>query len=205
MTKRETTSLLVKLMGIYCLVQFAPSLTYILSFLGTIRDAPHVWIKLVTFGMMIIFPMIWIGFCIFIIRKSDKIAQRLYCEDSDASQLSSLGFQEVQILGYNFIGVILLVQTFPQVVSLVTTLKAQQVYCSYPSRPQVFYLNTLPRLLSFLTQFILGLILFLKPNGVANLWKKAQGMKSESLESDNKASEATSEPALNADSSSPQG
>ncbi len=41
MTKRETTSLLVKLMGIYCLVQFAPSLTYILSLLGTIRDAPH--------------------------------------------------------------------------------------------------------------------------------------------------------------------
>lgn len=178
---------------------------YILGFMGTIRDAPHIWIKVFTFGMMIVFPMFWIGFCILIIRKSDAIARRLYREDSDASQLSSLGFQEIQMLGYNFIGVILLVQAFPQVISLVTTIKVQQAYSSSILRPEAFYLNTLPSLLSFLTQFILGLILFLKPNGVANLWAKAQGTNCEGVTPDNQASETTSEPAPSADSSSPQG
>ena len=193
MTKRETTSLLIKLMGLYCLVQFAPSLVSVIGFIAAIRDAPWIWFKLLTFGMMIIFPLIWIGFCVFIIRKSDAIARRLYPEDSDASQLSSLGFQEVQLLGYNFIGVVLLIQTFPQVVSLVTTIKVQQVYSSSLTRPEVFYHNTLPRLLSFLTQFILGLILFLKPQGVANLWRKAQGMGDQQGVADNKATEDDAE------------
>lgn len=191
MTKRETTSLLVKLMGIYCLVQFAPSLIYILGFITTIRDSQQIWMKLATVGTMIIFPAIWIGFCILIIRKSDSVAKRLYREDSDASQLSSLGFQELQVLGYNFIGLLLLVQSFPQIVSLLTTIKTQQVYYSSSWTKQGFYLNTLPRLLSFLTQFILGLILFLKPKGLANLWKKAQVMKYERVKSDNKALDST--------------
>jgi hypothetical protein len=186
MTKRETTSLLVKLMGVYCLVQFAPSLIHVLGFLTTIRDSQQIWMKLANVGMMIVFPAIWIAFCILIIRKSDSIARRLYREDSDASQLSGLGFQEVQTLGYNFIGVLLLVQSFPQIVSLLTTIKTQQVYYSSSWTTEGFYLNTLPRLLSFLTQFILGLILFLKPKGLANLWKKAQVMRYERATPDNK-------------------
>lgn len=187
MTKRETTSLLIKLMGIYCLVQFAPSLIYILQFLATIRGSQQIWMKLATVGMMVVFPAIWIGFCILIIRKSDSIAKRLYREDSDASELSSLGFQEVQMLGYNFIGLLLLVQSFPQIVSLVTTIKTQQIYTHEYWTKEAFYMHTLPRLLSFLTQFILGLVLFLKPKGLANLWKKAQVMKYERVRSDNNA------------------
>jgi len=133
---------------------------------------------------MIVLPAIWIGFCIFIISKSDSIAKRLYREDSDASQLSSLGFQEVQALGYNFIGLILLIQSFPQIVSLLTKIKTQQIYISQYWTKEGFYMHALPRLLAFLTQFVLGLILFLKPKGLANLWKKAQVMKYERVKPD---------------------
>jgi hypothetical protein len=132
--------------------------------------------------MMFVFPAIWIGFCILVIRKSDSIAKRLYRDDSDATQLSSLGFEEVQILGYNFIGLLLLVQSFPQVVSLVTTIKTQQVYMQEYWTKESFYMHTLPRVLTFLTQLVLGLVLFLKPKGLANLWKKAQIMKYERVE-----------------------
>ncbi|MDD5708854.1 MAG: hypothetical protein PHR35_23305 [Kiritimatiellae bacterium] len=185
MTKRETTSLLVKLMGIYSLVQFVPSLSYVLHFLTTIRDSQQIWMKLATVGIMIISPAIWIGFCILIIRKSDSIAKRVYREDSDASQLSGLGFQEMQVLGYNFIGLLLLVQSFPQIVSLVTTIKNQQMYAQEYWTTDTFCMLTLPQLLSFLTQLILGLILFLKPKGLANLWRRTQGMKYERIRSDN--------------------
>ena len=191
MKKRETTSLLIKLMGIYCLVQFAPSLIYILQFLATIRDHHNVWMKLATAGVMIIFPAIWIGFCALIIRKSDSVAKRIYREDSDASQISGLEFQEVQTLGYNFIGLLLIVQSFPQIVNLLASLKAQQVYIPQYTTEQKFYMHTLPSLLSFLTQFILGWILFLKPKGLANLWKKAQVMKYERVESDNNTFDGT--------------
>lgn len=186
MTKRETTSLLVKLMGIYCLFQFAPSLIYVLHFLTAIRDSQEIWMKLVTVGLMITIPAIWVGFCVVIIRMSDRIAKRVCREDSDASQLCGLGFQEVQMLGYNFIGLLLLVQSFPQIVSLVTTIKTQQIYTPEYWTWEAFYMDTLPRLLSFLTQFIIGVILFLKPKGLANLWRKAQGMKYERVGADNR-------------------
>ena len=177
MTKRETISLLIKLIGIYCLVQFVPSLIYVLGFMKTMRDSHDTWIKLFTLVNMTLTPAIWVGFCILIIRSSDKIAQRLYREDADVPQLCSLGFQDVQVLGYNFIGLILLVQSCPRIINIVATIKTEQMYDAWSKED--FHLNTLPYLLSFLTQFILGLVLFLKPKGLANLWKKAQGMKHE--------------------------
>ncbi len=189
MTKRETTSLLIKLAGVYCLVQVAPSLIHILQFLTMIRDSQHTWLKLTNLGMMIVFPAIWIVFCILIIRMSDSIAKRLYREDSDASKLSSLGFREVQVLGYNFIGLSLLVQSLPQILSLVTSIKTQQIYIPQYWTKEDFYMHSLPWLLSILTQFFLGLILFLKPNGLANLWQKAQAMKYERAKLDNKVLE----------------
>ena len=184
MTKREITSLLIKLMGIYCLTQFAPSLINVLGFVAAmygLQEGPQ---KIISVLEVIISPAIWIGLSILIIRTSDRIAKRLYREDSDASQLVSLGFQDVQVLGYNFIGLILLVQSFPQIVNLVATIRVEQVYYSPIWTKETFYQHTLPRLLSFLTQFILGLVLFLKPKGLANLWKKAQIMKYERAESD---------------------
>lgn len=192
MTKRETTSLLVKLMGIYCLVQFAPSLVYVLGYIAQVYRVVW-WQGLLMLLFAFLVPSVWIGLCILVIRKSDSIAKRLYREDSDASQLTSLGFQEVQTLGYNFIGLLLLVQSFPQIVSLLTSIKAQQVYVPQYWTKAGFYLNTLPRLLSFLTQFILGWILFLKPKGLANLWQKSQVMKYERVKPDNKALESNSE------------
>jgi hypothetical protein len=141
--------------------------------------------------MMLLLPVIWISFCIFLIRKSDTFAERLYGVDSEASQLIGLGFRDVQMLGYNFIGVLILVQAFPQIVSLMTTLKVHQVFASRYSLGDSFYFDTLPRLLSFLAQLVLGLILFLKPRGVANLWKKFQTMRYERVEPDNNTSAGT--------------
>ena len=132
------------------------------------------------FGLLL--PAIWIGFCILIIRKSDGIAKRLYREDSDASQLSGLVFEEVQILGYNFIGLLLLVQLCPQVVSLLARIAKEG-----------FYPVNLYPLLSDLTQFILGLILFLKPRGLANLWKKYQVMRYRRLAPDIKVEKRDAE------------
>jgi hypothetical protein len=181
MTKRETTSLLIKLMGVYCLVQFAPSLLYVLRYIQAASFGPW-WQRIVMLLCTVLVPAIWIAFCLIIIRSSNRIAKRFYPEDSDASQLTGLGFEDLQNLGYHFIGLLLLVQSFPQIVSLMTSVQIQQSYMSDYTSSSDFKVQMLPQLLSFLTQFLIGLVLFLRPKGLANLWKKAQAMRYERVD-----------------------
>lgn len=195
MTKREITSILIKLMGIYCIVQFVPSLIVVLGYLTMMRDSPHLLTNLFTLAFMFAGPGIWIGFCVLVIRKSGSIAKRLYNQDSECNKLTALGFSDVQTLGYSFIGLIILVQSFPQIISLLITIKAQYIHLSQYTAQERFYLNTLPRLLCFLTQFILGLILFLYPKGLVNLWKKVQVMRYEKRNTENQSIQKTKDPA----------
>ncbi len=100
MTKREITSLLLKLVGIFGLFSVVPTLVFLIPLLTTIHGQDDIWLSLRTIGVWFLTPLIWITVCIFIIRNSNNIAKRLYRQDSDASQLSALDFKECQTLGY---------------------------------------------------------------------------------------------------------
>ena len=164
MTKRETVSLFIKLMGIYFLVRFGSSLIQMLGFVPSMHDGGlAVWMSMASLCAMVFL-------CILMIAKSDRVAKRLYREDSDESQVGGLSFEEVQILGYSFVGLFLLAKSVPEILSLVASIEMQQAY----GMGGDLYLKSLSSLLSLLIQFVLGWILFLRPRGLANLWKKAQ-------------------------------
>ena len=188
MTKRETTSLLVKLMGVYCLVQFAPSLLYVFGYIAQIQGMLVWWHGLLMLIFSFVVPAVWIAICIAVIRSSDRIARWLIREDAEATQLTALGFRDVQTLGYNFIGLLLIVQTLPQVIQILSAVRMQQSIA--PGSPrQGFLMHTLPKLLAFLTQFLIGLFLFLKAKGLANIWHRLQETRPMKRTPDNKASE----------------
>jgi hypothetical protein len=161
-------------MGIYFLVHFAPSLLYLLQFLTIIIGNQELWIKVLASLMMILLPTIWIGFCIVVIVKSDWMAHKLIRHDSSSPLASNLCFQDFQILGYNLIGILLIVESFPQIISCLTTFAVQLNLMNPYSTKVGLDINILPRLITFLAQILLGLILFLKPHGLANLWKRLQ-------------------------------
>jgi hypothetical protein len=178
MTKRETTSLLIKLMGVYCLVQFAPALLSAFRFISV--SSSWTWqTRLVIMLCTVLVPAIWIVFCLILIRSSDRIARRFYPEDSDASQLTGLGFEDLQNLGYHFIGLLLLVQSFPQIVYLVSSIRLQDAYLPGYTASPTFKMETFPQLLALLAQLAIGLVLFLRPKGLSNLWRRAQPMRYE--------------------------
>jgi len=135
----------------------------------------RMWMEVVNLVLMILFPAIWLAFCAWILRHSDRIAARLCPQDSDASQLIGLGYRDVQLLGYTFIGAVVLVQSFPQVVSLVVSIWSWQVYTPQGYELEAFYLRTFPTLVAFAVQFGLGLMLFLRPERVLRLSGRAQG------------------------------
>lgn len=119
MTKRETATLLLRLMVIYTMLQFAPSLLYVIGLLGSINSCPRPEHALLFFGITLLAPLIWVGLCLLVLRFSRRIAARLIPEDGHTGAVFALSFAECQILGFNFLGLLLIVQSFPHLVQLV--------------------------------------------------------------------------------------
>ena len=61
MTRREIAALLLRLMVIYAMLQFAPSLVYVLGLLGSIVSSPRPEYAFVFIGVSLLVPVIWIG------------------------------------------------------------------------------------------------------------------------------------------------
>jgi len=173
MTKRETAFLLIRLMIVYAMMQFAPSLLYIIGQLSAASSAPTPSMALLITAITLIAPLVWIGFCLVIFRFSNRLAARIVPDDGDAGEILSLSFKECQTLGYNFIGLLLIVQSFPQLINLLSAVRIEGTISEIAPHTTL-YRMVFPRLLSFLTQFILGVVLFLKARGLAHLWEILQ-------------------------------
>lgn len=178
MTKREMMSLLIKLMGVYALVQLVPGVVSVLGAIAGLvfkfKEQPIVTLS-VTWLSMLAAPLLWIGLCIWVIRKSDHIAKWLYPIDASAGQLTTLNVKDIQHLGYHFIGLLLVVKAFPSFAmmlyqSIMIILFNQslelQNKTTFAYRQQWVMLSL---------QLAIGLYLFLRPRGLANLRAKIQG------------------------------
>jgi len=173
MTKREIAGLLIKLMIVYAMLQFAPSLLYVIGLLGSIHSSPTPGRAALYAAITLVAPLIWIGFCLLVLRFSNRIGSRIVRDDGDCGALLSLSFKECQTLGYNFIGLLLIVQSFPQLIQLISTIRFEG-YIARVAQDTDMYRRVLPKVLAFLVQFILGLVLFLRARGLSNLWEALQ-------------------------------
>jgi hypothetical protein len=173
MTKREISSLLIKLLGIYSLFQVVPSLSGILSMIFTISHYPGIGLKLLYMLTTTIGPALWITFCIIVICKSDAVAKLLFKEDSAASQVITLGFRDLMVLGFCFIGILLVVQSLPYLISNAISIRSNQISnVDYTNTDQ--YKTDLSHLTAYLIQTIIGALLFFKASKLADCWEKFQ-------------------------------
>ncbi len=171
MSKREMLSLMIKLVGVYCLIQLVPGVLQAFgvaaSSLSSLQAEPT-GITIVLSMLMMAFTLLWIALYIWVIRNSDNFATRLYPVDAPVGQMTSLGVKDIQKLGYHFIGLTLIVKTLPTVVMAVYRILAEQ-----GNSTQMFYHHS--QLISPVMQLAIGLFLFLSPRSIANLWAKICG------------------------------
>lgn len=129
MSKREMLSLMIKLVGVYCLVQLVPGVLQSITIAVTevFKPSQPSWIAALGLSaVMMISPLLWIALCIWVIRQSDRFAARLYPVDAPAGQFTTLGIKDIQKLGYHFIGLTLIVNTLPAMVMAVYRIFAEQ-------------------------------------------------------------------------------
>jgi len=173
MTKREAVAFLIKLMMVYAMLQIVPSLVHVIGVLDSIRITGEPGHAALVFAITLIAPLIWIGLCLLVIRFSNGIAMRIVRDDGECGKLFSLTFKDCQILGYNFIGLILIVQSLPMLIELISAIRFEGYIDKIMQRTEL-YRTVLPEALAFAVQFGIGLTLFLRAQGLANLWERFQ-------------------------------
>jgi len=170
MSKREMLSLMIKLVGVYCLLQFVPGVLQGITIVvaGAVQSYDQSRIPALGIFVMMIFPLLWLGLCIWVIRQSDRLAARLYPVDAPASQLTTLGIKDIQKLGYHFIGLTLIIKEIPAIVMAV-----YYILKAHGDTSRLLYYYT--QWISPTIQLVIGLVLFLSPQSIANLWAKIRG------------------------------
>ena len=167
-------SLLIKLVGVYAMVQLVPGVVQawgvIVASFTQFKDQSVIMLSIVGLSMLIT-PMLWIGLCLWVIRKSDGFAERLYPVDAPAGQLTTLGFKEIQLLGFHFIGLTLVVRALP---SLIHTIHQWILFSRYDVENR-YPASYRYQWIMLAIQLAIGLYLFLYPQNLAKLLAKIKG------------------------------
>lgn len=175
MTKREMTSLVLKLVGIYIVVRYIGYFPMILSPLITMRMGEPsnltAWFyALATMLSLLIYPV----FCIFIIICSNRLARWLIREDDTVELPVSISKDDIMTIAFCCIGLVIMAGAIPQLANIVTNyilLKAMPEYADMGR----FRIDRQARFAGALVKFILGLLLFLRSKGLVGLWHKIRG------------------------------
>ncbi len=172
MSRRELVSVLVKVMGLYFLIRIVAGAP--LTVLGTAISAERAALLSELYRVSFIVGVALLGavLCVSLIRNSDAVARWVCPEDPEPKELGGMAFADWQTLGYNLVGLVLMVGALPALVSVVVTYKAMQHYDADMSTMALIGKSPLSDVASIATRLLLGLFLFLSPRGLTRLWAR---------------------------------
>jgi len=172
-TKYELASFMLKLLGVYALIEALPLLRYlgiIASMFGSDDMSQSLWLYL---GMTL--PFIFTALVgLALLMYSDALAGKIFGRDDGTNVSTAIRGAEFQAIGFSVVAVFVALQAVPQVLQLVTNIwhitskrfpedvDARLVYGTWKIG------------LSVVLQYVLAVVLFLRARGLANLWHKMQ-------------------------------
>lgn len=173
MTKREITAIVLKLLGVYAILQAIPLLQYLWGFIAmVVRDRSEVLEQAIYFlGMGISFLLMVVAAFLLLVR-SERIAGLLVREDGPVSQTPTLSGPEVQAIAFSVVGVAVFLHAVPKLCQLVLNLW----YLRSRNLPTDGLVESTWHLgAAVAIQCGLAAILFLRARGLAHFWHRIQG------------------------------
>lgn len=168
MTKREVASLVIKLTGIYILIRYA---AYLPSLLMPLYYAKYTdfnsWVPALLATAV---SIIYLGVCVIIVLKSDKISAKIISVDKEMNLTLSITKSDIMTIAFCCIGLIVLVNVIPQLASTATE---HFLYKKNPNNmPSNYHFRIIPKLVGNIIQLVIGIWLFLRAKGLAEIWRR---------------------------------
>lgn len=178
MTKRELTALILKLLGVYAIIQSLPHFQPLIRLLrGLVYESERVQNQVSRSLTMSIPFALLAGTGIILLTNSRSLAYLLVKDDSDAKLATTLRAEEVQAIGFSIVGVLVFLLAVPRLAQFIGY--AWFIASLRTSQASVvpFVATMWQNGLSFVVQCSLAIVLFFRARGLANLWHRIQAGK----------------------------
>ncbi len=181
MTKRELAAFILKLLGVYALIQSLPVLQGFAAMVFFLQSDGTAFDVLATFVISVV-PFLLLALAgVALLLFSDRLARIIVGRDGDAAVCSAIHGVEFQAIGFSVVGVLVALLAVPRLVQSLGNawlLRSQDW-------PDSMVRRTWLAGVSIAVQLGLALVLFLRARGLANLWHRIQTaryVKAESVE-----------------------
>jgi hypothetical protein len=173
MKANQLATLVLRLLGIYCLIVFVPMVPVFSSVLFCARSSND-GSGLATIIIAVLFLVFWLGIGIALIVCSVPWGEKLTPKNMGEGNITAVSFEQIQMLAFAVAGVLIFSEALPQLLnsffSFFTSLN-QVAGRSQPPAYTEFNWRSLLSAVGILLKAALGLWLFFDARGFANLWR----------------------------------
>jgi hypothetical protein len=168
MTKQELSQIALKILGIYSLLESIQFATGVLNVFSIRGDAPFER-SLMALSMVVPFMiLVWAG--IFLIRKTDRITSK-YFPSGSIDNIDLKGSQ-IQTIAFSIIGAVLIVTTIPKLSQFGVDIYYLMSRADELGTKFQLERDTIGFGINLLSRFILGILLFISGDSIANIWRR---------------------------------
>jgi len=178
MKPNQLATLVLRLLGIFCLIQFIPAIAITSSAAPIIRAPDSFGSSVIvaeTFVFLFLALQLAVG--ILLIAKSVPWGEKLMPQKTDEAPLISTSLEQIQALAFGVAGVIIFSETLPQLansfVSILTLLAPTAKGAGYPI-DNFFIWRSFFIAMGTLAKAALGLWLFFGAHGFTKFWRTAR-------------------------------
>jgi len=177
MKANQLATLILRLFGVYCLIQIVPTIVAMSSMIIVAKTVAHSDNPIfTTFIQSSIAPICWLITSILLFLFSVPLGEKLTA-GIDNEKITQVSFDQVQIIAFAVVGAWLatagLSELFSGIYSALTSMQhfnAKQ----YPNGPQYIDWHLILRAFGEILQTAIGLWMFLGAHGFANFWRLAR-------------------------------
>jgi hypothetical protein len=177
MRANQLATLVLRLLGIYCLIQVIPTIAVVTTAVSFVQapsvDGKEQMLSNITIVMVAMLPLacrLVLG--ILLIARSIAWGERLTAKIAGQENIAAISFQQAQVLAFAVAGILIFADALPAlftgVFNLATWLKAHANHSEYQDHAT---LRSALTALGALARALLGLGLFFCSHGFANFWR----------------------------------
>ncbi len=177
MKANQLATLVLRLLGIYCLIQVIPAFNLVINMMpmmhGTPMDGHNDTFSNVALIMALSFPFgLRLIAGILLLRRSVTWGERLMPNESGQENITAISFQQAQVLAFAIAGVLIFADALPSLFLGIFNLADWfESHARHPELQSDYTLRNGLTALGALAKALLGLVLFFCAHGFANFWR----------------------------------
>jgi len=182
MKNRELSEVLIKVLGIYALLQALPLFQYLAMAISSLFVTQNETISFLIQAINIVAISANIMVGLYLIKNGGNISKKLFPEESkDLIDQKAINKTELQSIIFSGIGLLILIMAIPKAIQ-----SGLSIYLylneSMDGEANRIFSNSWPNVLATTLQAAIGFFVFFQAQGITNMWRRIQSMRYEKIE-----------------------